>query len=67
MLVASDCALQRRDGYFHFESLFATAIDDAAQRCNVGEIAAPSDGDMLQPWDEIVSRIEIHPTVAGDE
>ena len=40
--------LRGRDGNFNFEGLFAAAIDHAAQRRHIGEVAAPADGNMLQ-------------------
>jgi hypothetical protein len=39
----------------------AAAQDDAAQRADVGEVAAPGDGDVVLLGDQVVGRVEMDP------
>ena len=55
------------DGHLDFEGLLAAAVDHAAQRRHVREVAAPSEGDVLQRWHNVVGRVEVDPSVARDE
>src|SRR5438128_1906720 len=55
----------RRHLHRHSHLMFAAAGDDAAQGTDVAVVAAVSDGDVVLGGQEIVCRVEVHPTEVG--
>ncbi|KAI3483332.1 hypothetical protein L1887_53787 [Cichorium endivia] len=59
--------IQRQHRHPHLRVVMATAEDHTAQRRDIGEVAAPAEGDVLQRRQQVVGGIEVDPTVARTE
>ena len=54
------------DGHLNFQRWFAAAVDHAAQRRHIGEVAA-AERDVLQRRQNIIGRVEVDPADGRNE